>query len=75
MLLVTSEDHLARSMAVGQVVAGSRGIHLTGVPVACSPDCEEEGRLKQISDWLRAMAWVITGRDLRDAANLGPEVR
>jgi hypothetical protein len=23
-------------MAVGQVVAGSRGIHLTGVPVACS---------------------------------------
>ena len=24
-LLVTSEDHLARSMAVGQVVAGSRG--------------------------------------------------
>jgi hypothetical protein len=31
--------------------------------------------LKQMSDWLRAMAWVMTGRDLRDAANLGPEVR
>ena len=74
-LLVTSENHLPRSMAVGQVVAGSRGIHLTGVPVACSPDCEQEGRLKQISDWLRAMAWVITGRDLRDAANPGPEAR
>jgi uncharacterized SAM-binding protein YcdF (DUF218 family) len=74
-LLVTSEDHLARSMAVGQVVAGSRGIQLTGVPVACAPDCGEEGRLKQISDWLRAMAWVITGRDLRDAANLGLEAR
>ena len=40
-LLVTSEDHLARSMAVGQVVAGSRGIHLTGVPVACAPACRE----------------------------------
>ena len=38
-LLVTSEDHLPRSMAVGQLVAGSRGIHLTGVPVACRPDC------------------------------------
>ena len=62
-------------MAVGQVVAGSRGIHLTGVPVACFPECEQEGRLKQISDWLRAMAWVITGRDLRDSANLGTEVR
>jgi uncharacterized SAM-binding protein YcdF (DUF218 family) len=74
-LLVTSENHLPRSMAVGQVVAGSRGIRLTGVPVACSPDCEQEVRLKQIRDWLRAMAWVITGRDLRDAANLGPEAR
>ena len=74
-LLVTSENHLSRSMAVGQVVAGSRGIQLTGVPVACSPACEQEGRLKQISDWLRAMAWVITGRDLKDAANLGPEAR
>ena len=74
-LLVTSENHLPRSMAVGQVVAGSRGIRLTGVPVACSADCEQEVRLKQIRDWLRAMAWVITGRDLRDAANLGREAR
>jgi uncharacterized SAM-binding protein YcdF (DUF218 family) len=74
-LLVTSENHLPRSMAVGQVVAGSRGIRLTGVPVACSADCKQEVRLKQIRDWLRAMAWVITGRDLRDAANLGPEAR
>ena len=74
-LLVTSENHLPRSMSVGQVVAGSRGIRLTGVPVACSADCEQEVRLKQIRDWLRAMAWVITGRDLRDAANPGPEAR
>ena len=74
-LLVTSDDHLARSMAVGQVVAGSRGIHLTGVPVACSPDCVQEGRLKLISDWVRALAWVVTGRDLRDAASLDPAAR
>ena len=74
-LLVTSEDHLPRSMAVGQVVAGSRGIQLTGVPVACRPDCDAEGRLKQVSDWLRAVAWVITGRDLRDAAAPDPGER
>ena len=71
-LLVTSADHLPRSMAVGQVVAGSRGIHLTGVPVACRPDCAPEGQLKQISDWVRALMWVVTGRDLRDAAIPNP---
>ena len=74
-LLVTSEDHLPRSMAVGQVVAGSRGIQLTGVPVACREDCSEEGRLKQWSDWVCAMAWVMTGRDLRDAADPDPAER
>ena len=74
-LLVTSEDHLPRSMAVGQLVAGSRGIHLTGVPVACRPDCAPEETLKQITDWLRALTWVVTGRDLRDAAVPDPEDR
>lgn len=72
-LLVTSADHLSRSMAVGQVVAGSRGIHLTGVPVACKPSCREEGWVKRWGDWLRAVAWVITGRDLKDAAVPDPE--
>ncbi|MDP6193213.1 MAG: YdcF family protein [Prochlorococcaceae cyanobacterium ETNP18_MAG_1] len=67
-LMVTSEDHLPRSMAVGQVVAGSRGIRLTGVPVECSPDCREEGVRKQLGDWLRAVAWVATGRDLKTLA-------
>ncbi|MAR07198.1 MAG: hypothetical protein CL862_08875 [Cyanobium sp. NAT70] len=71
-LMVTSEDHLPRSMAVGQVVAGSRGIHLTGVPVACAPNCREEGHLKRFGDWLRAVTWVVTGRDLRDAATPDP---
>ena len=75
LLLVTSEDHLPRSMAVGQVVAGSRGIHLTGVPVACAPECHEESVLKHWGDWLRAVAWVLTGRDLRDVAPSDPTGR
>lgn len=68
LLLVTSADHLARSMAVGQVVAGSRGIHITGVPVACEPRCVSESSMKTLRDWIRAVAWVATGRDLRDVA-------
>lgn len=68
LLLVTSADHLARSMAVGQVVAGSRGIHLTGVPVACEPRCVSESSLKTWRDWIRAVAWVATGRDFRNVA-------
>ena len=74
-LLVTSEDHLPRSMAVGQVVAGSRGIQITGVPVACEPSCRDENTLKRWRDWLRAMTWVLTGRDLRDAADPAPAER
>ena len=74
-LLVTSADHLTRSMAVGQVVAGSRGIHLTGVPVACTPQCSEESQFKRWRDLVRAVAWVLTGKDLRDAADPAPAER
>ena len=64
-LLVTSEDHLPRAMTVGSVVAGSRGIRLSGVPVACAPPCGPESPGKRWSDGLRALAWVLTGRDLK----------
>ncbi len=64
-LLVTSEDHLPRAMTVGGVVAGSRGIRLSGVPVACASPCGPESPGKQWGDGLRALAWVLTGRDLK----------
>ena len=64
-LLVTSEDHLPRALTVGSVVAGSRGIRLTGVPVACRSACPQEAAGKQWGDGLRALAWVLTGRDLK----------
>ena len=63
--LVTSEDHLPRAMTVGRLVAGSRGIRLTGVPVACQPACREETWGKRLGDGIRALTWVITGRDLK----------
>ena len=68
-VLLVSEDHLSRSMAVGQVVAGSRGIHQ---PVYLSPAPRPvRGSLDRTAgDWVRAVAWVVTGRDLQDAAFL-----
>ena len=65
LLLVTSEDHLPRAMAVGAIVAGSRGIRLTGVPVSCRPNCRDESLGKRFGDGLRAAAWVVTGRDFK----------
>ena len=65
LLLVTSEDHLPRAMAVGGIVAGSRGIRLTGVAVSCQPQCRDESLGKRIGDGLRAAAWVITGQDFK----------
>ncbi|MEB3200721.1 MAG: YdcF family protein [Synechococcaceae cyanobacterium] len=65
-LLVTSSDHMARALLVGRIVAGSRGIHLTPVPVPCGRLCVVEGRRKVWGDGLRASIWVLSGRDLRD---------
>ena len=69
LLLVTSEDHLPRAMAVGAIVAGSRGIRLTGVPVSCRPRCREERLGNRFGDGLRAFAWMHTGRDLKPWTN------
>jgi uncharacterized SAM-binding protein YcdF (DUF218 family) len=64
-LLVTSEDHMDRALLVGRVVAGSRGIRLTPAPVPCAPRCLPESRRKIWGDGLRALVWVVSGRDLR----------
>jgi uncharacterized SAM-binding protein YcdF (DUF218 family) len=64
-LLVTSSDHMARALLVGRIVAGSRGIHLTPVPVPCGSLCVVEGRRRIWRDGFRAAIWVITGQDVR----------
>jgi uncharacterized SAM-binding protein YcdF (DUF218 family) len=64
-LLVTSTDHMDRALLVGRIVAGSRGIHLTPVPVDCGDLCVPEGRRKVWGDAVRAGLWVLSGRDLR----------
>ncbi|MEI7666341.1 MAG: YdcF family protein [Synechococcaceae cyanobacterium ELA263] len=67
-LLVTSSDHMERALLVGRIVAGSRGIHLTPVPVSCGHRCIHERRRRLWEDGLRAVLWVISGRDLRNWA-------
>jgi len=64
-LLVTSSDHMRRALLVGRIVAGSRGIHLTPVDVPCGELCVAEGRRLVWGDGLRALVWVVSGRDLR----------
>jgi hypothetical protein len=64
-LLVTSSDHMQRALLVGRIVAGSRGIHLTPVAVPCGELCEPEGRRLVWGDGLRALIWVVSGRDVR----------
>ena len=64
-LLVTSSDHMDRALLVGRIVAGSRGINLTPVPVSCADLCQPEGRRKVWGDGLRAAVWVLSGRDLK----------
>lgn len=64
-LLVTSTDHMERALLVGRIVAGSRGIHLTPVAVSCGKACITESPAKVWGDGLRALVWVVSGRDLR----------
>jgi uncharacterized SAM-binding protein YcdF (DUF218 family) len=73
-LLVTSRDHMDRALLVGRIVAGSRGIQLTPVPVSCGHACRPETTGKVWGDGARAALWVLTGRDLRRwaAERFGP---
>ena len=64
-LLVTSTDHMQRALLVGRIVAGSRGIHLTPVPVPCGDLCVVEGRRRLWGDGAMAALWVISGQDIR----------
>ena len=72
LLLVTSSDHMDRALLVGRVVAGSRGIHLTPVPVPCGDDCRPERRSKVWGDGVRALVWVVSGRDLKEEMQGAP---
>ncbi len=64
-LLITSDYHLNRAKIIGEIISGSRGIRVTSLSVPCSSFCKEEGNRKRHIDLLRAIAWVTTGKDLK----------
>ena len=64
-----------RALLVGRVVAGSRGIHLTPVSVPCGDLCRPERRSKVWGDGVRALVWVVSGRDLKEEMQGPPAVR
>jgi uncharacterized SAM-binding protein YcdF (DUF218 family) len=70
LLLVTSADHMDRALLVGRLVAGSRGIYLSPVPVPCGSNCQPEKRSKVWGDGFRALVWVFSGKDLRQQLQL-----
>ncbi len=65
LILVTSSDHFARAISVGQVIAGSKGIRLSGVAVSCAPLCQKESLYKRIFDGIRSIVWVVAKIDLK----------
>ncbi|WP_257242929.1 hypothetical protein [Candidatus Synechococcus spongiarum] len=65
LLLVTGVDHMPRASLVGHIVAGSRGIQVTPVPVDCADVCVWESPLKVAADALRAVIWVVSGQDVK----------
>jgi uncharacterized SAM-binding protein YcdF (DUF218 family) len=57
--LITSDYHMPRARIIGEVVFGSRGIHLR--PIAVPSHIEQEPLLKSVRDGARALLWVTTG--------------
>ena len=58
--LITSDYHMRRAQAIGQIVLGSRGIHFIPVCVPSTRSSPEPMR-KSIRDGARAILWVVTG--------------
>ena len=58
--LITSDYHMRRAQAIGQIVLGSRGIDFTPVSVP-SKRSSPEPIGKSIRDGARAVLWVVTG--------------
>jgi uncharacterized SAM-binding protein YcdF (DUF218 family) len=57
--LITSDFHMRRARVIGEIVLGSRGIHLKPVPVPSK--YSQEPVEKSIRDGARALLWVVTG--------------
>jgi len=57
--LVTSDYHMRRAQIIGEIVLGSRGIHIK--PISVPSEQPEEPLSKAFRDGGRAVLWVTTG--------------
>jgi uncharacterized SAM-binding protein YcdF (DUF218 family) len=57
--LITSDYHMRRAKAVGEIIFGSRGIYIK--PIAVQSDQAAEPWQKAVRDGGRAVLWVATG--------------
>ncbi|WP_310482729.1 YdcF family protein [Chamaesiphon sp. VAR_48_metabat_403] len=57
--LVTSDDHMQRARAIGEIVFGSRGIKVK--PVTFNSDRPSEPIQKTVRDSFRSILWLTTG--------------
>jgi uncharacterized SAM-binding protein YcdF (DUF218 family) len=57
--LITSDYHMRRSQIIGEIVFGSRGIHLK--PISVPSRYETEPLAKSLRDGARAVLWLATG--------------
>ncbi len=57
--LITSDYHMRRARLIGEIVLGSRGIHIRPIPVPSNQDVEPLA--KALRDGARAILWVTTG--------------
>lgn len=57
--LVTSDDHMQRARAIGEIVFGSRGIKVK--PVTFASGRSSEPIEKTIRDSVRSLVWLTTG--------------
>jgi uncharacterized SAM-binding protein YcdF (DUF218 family) len=60
--MVTSMEHLPRTMAIARILLGSDGWLVEGLPVI-SEDGRDENELRLRRDQLRAQLWRATGWD------------
>eukprot|EP00276_Gloeochaete_wittrockiana_P009274 CAMPEP_0184653818 /NCGR_PEP_ID=MMETSP0308-20130426/11526_1 /TAXON_ID=38269 /ORGANISM="Gloeochaete witrockiana, Strain SAG 46.84" /LENGTH=182 /DNA_ID=CAMNT_0027089469 /DNA_START=60 /DNA_END=608 /DNA_ORIENTATION=- len=57
--LVTAADHMPRALAIGNVVFGSKGIHIDPAPVPSTRPTEPFKKI--VKDGLRSVFWLLTG--------------
>jgi uncharacterized SAM-binding protein YcdF (DUF218 family) len=67
--VVTSTDHMPRSLAIAAIVFGSHGI--TATPLILPSDEPAESWLRILRDCIRCVIWLATGWT---AANLNPQL-